>query len=77
MECAPSNFWESRTFGVDKRVVSKRVVLADVPPERNPERGYIRQNHPFTKPPFCVPLRLQGMRINLVTFARVVISDFS
>ena len=39
-------------FGVDKRVVSKRVVSADVPPERKPERGYVRQNHPFTKPPF-------------------------
>ena len=25
-----------------KRVVSKRVVLADCPPERKPERGYIR-----------------------------------
>ena len=25
-----------------KRVVSKRVVLADVPPERTPERGYVR-----------------------------------
>ena len=28
--------------GVDKRVVSKRVVLAHVPPERKPERGYIQ-----------------------------------
>ena len=28
--------------GVDKRVISKRVVLADVPPERKPERGCIR-----------------------------------
>ena len=28
--------------GVDNRVVSKRVVLADVPLERKPERGYIR-----------------------------------
>ena len=28
--------------GVDKRVVSRRVVLADVPPEQKPERGYIR-----------------------------------
>ena len=28
--------------GVDKRVVSKGVVLADVPPERKPERGYIQ-----------------------------------
>ena len=43
-------------FGVDKRVVSKRVVLADVPPERKLERGYIRQNHPFTKPPFYLPV---------------------
>ena len=42
-------------FGVDKRVVSKRVVSADVPPERKPERGYVRQNHPFTKPPFYLP----------------------
>ena len=27
---------------VDKGVVSKRVVLTDVPPEQKPERGYIR-----------------------------------
>ena len=47
-------------FGVDKRVVSKRVVSADVPPERNPERGYVRQNHPFTKPPFYLPVSLDG-----------------
>ena len=84
-------------LGVRKRVVSKRVVLADVPRHQKPERGprvhsdvpryqkprneatfgcspvsktgtkvhsdvprhqkpeqrYIRQNHPFTKPPFC------------------------
>ena len=31
-----------RFSGADKRVVSKRVVLADVPLERKPERGYIR-----------------------------------
>ena len=43
-------------FGVRKRVVSKRVVSADVPPERKPERGYVRQNHPFTKPPFYLPV---------------------
>ena len=38
-------------FGVDKRVVSKRVVSADVPPERKPERGYAKttllRNRPF------------------------------
>ena len=62
--------WQSRQAwycwyfsGVRKRVVSKRVVLADVPqyqnPERGsmqyqkPERGHIRQNRPFAKPPFC------------------------
>ena len=37
--------------GVRKRVVSKRVVLADVPSERKPERGYVRQNHPFGNRP--------------------------
>ena len=39
-----------------KRGVSKRVVRSDVPPERKPERGYVRQNHPFTKPPFYLPV---------------------
>ena len=66
--------------GVRKRVVSKRVILEDVPCTETssqktsfpavlpwqkkamifdvpgllkPERGYIRQNHPFPKPPFC------------------------
>ena len=45
-------------FGVDKRVVSKRMVSAGVPAERKPERGYVRQNHPFTKPPFYLPVTL-------------------
>ena len=35
-----------------KRLVSKRVVSADVLPERKPERGYVRQNHPFGNRPF-------------------------
>ena len=35
---------------VDKRVVSKRVVLADFPPERKPERGYIRMFSRNEKP---------------------------
>ena len=44
---------KSRVFrGFAKRVVSKRVVSADVPPEREPERGYVRQNHPFGNRPF-------------------------
>ena len=43
---------EPRYSGVRKRVVSKRVVLADVPPERKPERGYVRQNRPFGNRPF-------------------------
>ena len=42
----------SDPFWGRQRVVSKRVVSADVPPERKPERGYVRQNRPFTKPPF-------------------------
>ena len=48
-------------FGVDKRVVSKRVVSTDVPQERKPERGYVRQNHPFTKPPFYLPVTLWSL----------------
>ena len=45
------SLWTLRS-GEPKRVVSKRVVLADVPPERKPERGYVRQNHPFRNRPF-------------------------
>ena len=32
-------------------------VLSHVPPGRQPEQGYVRQNHPFMKPPFCLPLK--------------------
>ena len=52
----PPSYLPMTLFGVDKRVVSKSVVSADVPPERKPERGYVRQNHPFTKPPFSLPV---------------------
>ena len=31
-------------------------VRSHVPPERKPERGHIRQNHPFTKLPFYLPV---------------------
>ena len=56
-------------FGVDKRVVSKRVVSADVPPERKPERGYVRQNHPFTKLLFYLPVSFQWVECKVVIFA--------
>ena len=55
-------------------MVSKRVVLADVPPERKPERGYVRQNHPFTKPPFYLPMSLFGVDKRVVS-KRVVSAD--
>ena len=35
------------------------MVLADVPPER----GYVRQNHPFTKPPFYLPVIQQVLTL--------------
>ena len=57
-----------------RRVVSKRVVLADVPPERKPERGYVRQNHPFTKPPFYLPVTIFGVDKRVVS-KRVVSAD--
>ena len=61
-------------FGVDKRVVSKRVVLADVPPERKPERGYVRQNHPFGNRPFISQWTLFGVDKRVVS-KRVVSAD--
>ena len=44
------------TFGRSPRTKTGTRVHSDVPPERKPERVYIRQNHPFTKPPFCLPV---------------------
>ena len=38
-------------------------VHPDVPPERKPERRYVRQNHPFTKPPFCLPVTEEGLGV--------------
>ena len=50
------------------------MVLADVPPERKPERGYVRQNHPFTKPSFYLPMTLFGVDKRVVS-KRVVSAD--
>ena len=50
------------------------MVSADVPPERKPERGYVRQNHPFTKPPFYLPVTLFGVDKRVVS-KRVVLVD--
>ena len=36
-------------------------VRSHVLPERKPERGYIRQNHPFTKPPFYLLVKFQEL----------------
>ena len=55
-----------KQLGVRKRVVSKRVVLVDVPWYQKPERGHIRQTRPFTKPPFCVlSKQFQATLVNL------------
>ena len=55
-------------------MVSKRVVSADVPPEQKPERGHVRQNRPFTKPPFYLPVTLFGVDKRVVS-KRVVSAD--
>ena len=43
----------------DKRAVSKRVVLANVPSFRFSFRGNIRQNHPFGNHPFANPRKIE------------------
>ena len=42
------------TVACSARTKTGTRVRSHVPPERKPERGYVRQNHPFTKPPFCL-----------------------
>ena len=41
------------TFGCSPVPETGTRVHADVPRHQKPERGYIRQNRPFAKPPFC------------------------
>ena len=44
------------TFGCSPGTKTGTRARSHVPLERKPERGYIRQNHPFTKPPFYLPV---------------------
>ena len=51
--CSPGTIG---TFGCAPGTKIGTSVRLHVTPERPPERGHIRQNHPFTKPPFCLPV---------------------
>ena len=46
------------TFECSPGTKTRTRVRPHVPPERKPERGYIRQNHRFTKPPFSLPAKM-------------------
>ena len=65
-DCNVLGKWEFS--GVAKRVVFQRVVLADLPPERKPERGYIRmfpQNENRNEGTFaCSPRTKTGTRVH-------------
>ena len=51
-------FRNEGTFGCSPGTKTATRVNSHVPRERKPERGYIRQNRPFTKPPFYLPVRV-------------------
>ena len=44
------------TFGCSPGTKTGTRVRSHFLPERRPEGGYIRHNHPFTKLPFCLPV---------------------
>ena len=44
------------TFGSSPGTKTGTKARLHVPPEQTPKRGHVRQNHPFTKPPFCLPV---------------------
>ena len=48
------------TFGCSPPTKTGTRVRSHIPPERIQERGHIRQNPPFTKPPLCLPVILQA-----------------
>ena len=45
------------TFGCSPGTKTGTRVRSHAPPERKRERGHIRQNHPFKKPPFHLPVK--------------------
>ena len=45
------------TFGCSPGTKTGTRVRSHVPLERKPEREHIRQNHPFTKPTFYLPMK--------------------
>ena len=51
------------TFGCSPGTKTGTRVRSHVPSERKSERGHIRQNHPFTKPPFCLPVKLGRQKV--------------
>ena len=55
------------TFGCSPGTRTGTRVRSHAAPERRQERGHIRQNHPFAKPPFCLPVKL-GNEICARTF---------
>ena len=48
------------TFGCSPGTKTGTRVRSHVPPERKPERGHVCHNHPFAKPPFYLPVNLNG-----------------
>ena len=52
-------------------------VHSDVPRYQKPERGYIRQNHPFTKPPFCFISTFIRKLEKAVAVRNSLLEDFS
>ena len=60
------------TFGCSPGTKTATRVRSHVDPERKPERGYIRQNNPFTKPPFCLPVRF-----SLLFFVAIPLTRFA
>ena len=53
---------ERGAFGCSPGTKTGTRVRSHVPPERKPERGYVRQNHPFAKPPFYLPVNCTKVR---------------
>ena len=49
-------------------------VRSHVTPERKPERAYVRQNHPYTKPPLDLPVRIM-VKFSECHVTKVLVSE--
>ena len=76
MEIKESRLFIQGGYGMFPRNENRNEGTFACSPERKPERGYIRQSHPFMKPPFCLPVIFEAISSNASNLVRLLLCLF-